>query len=276
MSKKNVSGNKDSKAVGKVLLTFVGAVLAVAYLMIVYRFYSHADTLLVTRSFLLIAAKAGAVGAACAIILAAAIKLRKNVVTVGRFKISGVAAAVFFTLFAFCNWFVAGYYLSGIQLLCVIIPAAAVLLMIYYCYQREFFVISLVSGIDIMLLWFLKSTNFGGIAAAAGWASAGAYVSSFWMPYQISGIVAGLAATAACFAAAMKSKKKNGEIKLGGMTLVLFPNKANYKTIFISCGVLAAALTAALIAGATGAYFAMMAAIAYLFIMAVYFTVKMM
>ena len=275
MSKKRVSAKKEKEkeSYGKVITVFILAIAAVAYLMIIYKLYSRADTLVGTYNFLIIMTWVGVAGTVFGIVWAAVSNMRKE--KAGRSRINGVFIAVIFALIGICDWLMSVYYLDAIQVLWVVVPAIAVLYLIYCCYQQEFFIIALLSGISIFLLWFLSKTDFTGIAARLGWI-VGTQGNSFWLPYQVTAFIVGYAVIIVCFVFTKIAGKQKGGLNFGDKSIGFLTPKAEYTTLFISYAVMAAVLLAALIGGSVGAYYAMIAAIAYLFIMAVYHTVKMM
>ena len=65
-------------------------------------------------------------------------------------------------------------------------------------------------------------------------------------------------------------------LTLGGRKFQLFPRNTSYGMIYLTCAVIAAAVAAALLLGTAAAYYLIFALVAWLFIMAVYYTVKLM
>lgn len=70
-------------------------------------------------------------------------------------------------------------------------------------------------------------------------------------------------------------RKNGGNLRLGARTINIIPNKGRYRYMFIACGALAAALTVSVILGRSAAWYAMVAMFCYLFVVAVYYTVKL-
>ena len=50
---------------------------------------------------------------------------------------------------------------AGVSFLCGLVPAAAVMALVYYLYQREFFVITVLSAIGIVGLWLIRRAAGG-------------------------------------------------------------------------------------------------------------------
>ena len=70
-------------------------------------------------------------------------------------------------------------------------------------------------------------------------------------------------------------RKKGGVITVGNKTFGLMPRKGRYSFLFIACAALAVSLAAAILFGRSAALYAMIAMFCYLFIAAVYYTVKL-
>ena len=71
-----------------------------------------------------------------------------------------------------------------------------------------------------------------------------------------------------------KLQTSGGILKLGGKELRLFPKNANYAMLYVTCIVVAAVLVAALLLGSLPVLYGVM--VAWLLIMAVYYTVRLM
>ena len=75
---------------------------------------------------------------------------------------------------------------------------------------------------------------------------------------------------------ARRLQQAEGMLKRGEKRIRVLGHGANYALFYVSCAVVAAALAAALILGAAAAYYLMFALVAWIFVLAVYFTVKLM
>ncbi len=149
---------------------------------------------------------------------------------------------------------------QGIKLFYVILPAIAVYYLIYHSYPREFFVVALDCGAAAVLLWVVRialdTTNYH----KAAW---------------------GCAAVAVALAAlqivlALRVRKTGCKGLVDGRMTELFTAPHAYQ-MMIGTGVLMAALvTTGAVMGAQVAYYLVFAAFAYLFVSAVYYTVKML
>ena len=143
----------------------------------------------------------------------------------------------------------------GVQMLFLLVPAWAGLALVYYLYQREFFLAAAASGLSILGLWFVRYR--GGVLSLE------------------SGLVlAGLLVILVC---ALWLKKSGGVVRReGGQEVRLLPRNASYWPALISCGVGLAAVVVSLVLGASVAYYLIFAMIAWLFGLLVYYTVKLM
>lgn len=147
---------------------------------------------------------------------------------------------------------------AGVQLLCGLAPVAAVLALVFYLYQHEFFAVTVLSALGILGLWIVRRAG-GGYQVVI-------------YAYTAAAVVVVAAAALVCRA----MQKSGGVLKAGGKELRLFHHNASYGMIYLTCAIVAAALAAALALGSAAAYYLIFALVAWLFIMAVYYTVKLM
>lgn len=147
---------------------------------------------------------------------------------------------------------------TGIQLLCRLVLAVTVMALIFYLYQREFFCSTVAAGAGILGLWVLRRAN-------------GAH------PVVVYGYLAALAVLLVLGVVLCRMLQSSGGVwkrKSGGVRV--FSKNAGYWMIYLTCGLTAAAVIAGLLAGAAAAYYLMFALVAWIFAMAVYYTVKLM
>ena len=147
------------------------------------------------------------------------------------------------------------YYLfdTGANLLVYLPPAAAVLILIWFLYQRAFFVGAVITGCGAALLWLRRMSET---------------VSTRKLILFIVGFV--LLALAAL--AAWRLSKTGG--KAGSLRLM--PADSPYGIIYLTCAVTAAAMLLGLLLGPTASFYLVLVLVAWLFVQAVYFTVKLM
>ena len=138
----------------------------------------------------------------------------------------------------------------------VVVPALGVLMMVYYLYQREFFASVLVGALGLLGLWMFRSFGTG----------------TMYYGCLILALVVALVGVVL----AGKAKAKNGVITLGGREYQLFQPESAYLAFFLTVVITAVLLLAPLALGTAMAYYGIWAMAAWLFILAVYFTSKLM
>lgn len=142
---------------------------------------------------------------------------------------------------------------TGVSILYVAVPVVAVLAMVYYLYQREFFGSAILCALGIL-----------GVRLCAQAHSVKVY-----------GYMVVLAVILVAVALASRAMQKNeGVLKLGGKSYDLLPKSANYAFPYVTCAVVALVVIAALAMGAHVVLYGVL--VAWLLILAVYYTVKLM
>lgn len=165
--------------------------------------------------------------------------------------------ALFFLALAVYSAVIWQFNPSGVGLLVYINPVIAVLALIYYLYQKEFFTVALSCAIGII----------GIFVRFQGGNNTRTYVLMGLLTLVLV-IIAVIAATA---------QKSNGTIKTKRKTIELFPANANYALLYITYALIAAVLVAALLFGTVvGAMIFYAVPVAWVLAMAVYYTVKLM
>lgn len=150
------------------------------------------------------------------------------------------------------------FYSTGVQFLCGAVPAAAVLALVYYLYQREFFAVTVLSALGLLGLWLFRRVG-------------GAHQPLLYAYLVVLAVIL-VAAVLLCRSASAHG----GSLTLGGKKLQLFAHNTSYGMVYLTCAVVAVAVAAALVLGTGAAYYLIFALVAWLFIMAVYYTVKLM
>lgn len=147
---------------------------------------------------------------------------------------------------------------TGIQFLCRAVLGVTVMALIYYLYQREFFASSVVTAAGILGLWVLRRAEGGHTLLVYGYMAVAAVL------------------VVAVVGVSRMAQTHGGLMNFRGKELRIFPKSAGYGMIYLTCGIVAAVLIAALVAGTAVAYYLMFALVAWIFVMAVYYTVKLM
>ncbi len=197
------------------------------------------------------------------IILAALVALwhvgakKKNPET-GIFRI---VLAAFFAALAVCALLFLRLGEVSVPVLLVVVPSLAGIMMIYYLYQKEFFIISLVCGMGILGLWMFRAS------------------SSQHQKLFFAYVAVVLCVLAAIVALSYLSGKGNGRVKLGSRSLEYLGPMTNRNVVYIACALVAVTLLLAMVMGAFGAviaYYSILVLVIWVFVMAVYFTSKLM
>lgn len=154
----------------------------------------------------------------------------------------------------FAAWFLSG---AGVRLMYIAVPVVIVLVLIYYLYQHEFFLVACQSALALLGVW-VCSRGLGGRYAALTYV----YV-----------VVAALLIGGGAWLC-RKAQENGGRMELRGGKLRLFARDANYSILYAG----AAILVLVLILSAVGISSVILysVTVAWLLIMAVYYTVKLM
>lgn len=146
--------------------------------------------------------------------------------------------------------------LGVIHWLTILVPVAAVLALVYYLFQRDFFCITLISAGGILSLQLYRRMFLS-------------------HPFRLHcGFVLAFLLLAAAIVVLILLQRGKRPFPLGIDKLV--PTEANFPLLYITCALNAVLLALALILGGVAAYYLLFVLVGWLFIMAVYYTVKLM
>ena len=155
-------------------------------------------------------------------------------------------------------WVVAlfGYHLfdAGMNVVVALPAAGAVLIVIFFLYQRPFFYNAMLAGGGLGALWMYRQ---------------------IYMEHPTTTRLcfgAGLVVLAAAAVLSFLLRQNDG--KLGSIQVL--PAGSNYIITWVTCAVTAAAMILTLVMGMTAAYYLLFVLAGWLFIQAVFFTVKLM
>ncbi len=151
------------------------------------------------------------------------------------------------------------FYIHAITILCFLYPAAAVLYLIYLIYQSEFFALSIdcvicAFGFYILSKLLSSPLTYIGVLIIVGFA-------------LINAVLLVLTAYAG---------KNGGKLALGKREIKFLAFKTSSKILFCTAALMLAGLVLSVILGAMTAYVFLFITLIYLFIMAVYYTIKLM
>lgn len=243
---------QEDIALQRGLLWVAGAVVLEALLVLVNRFYINfrltdagVEIYLALGKWLHIASYATL--AAAVLVLAWAVWLLTQSKSYGRQLVVSIALAAV----TVCLHVSVKYQERGMSMLFWLVAAWAVLALVYYIYQREFFLGASACGMSVLGLWFAR---FGAAARLE--------------------VVAILIAVAVVGAAALWLKKNDGAVPTPKPVQFL-PKGSSYSVLLATCLASLAATAAGLLA-ASLAYYLIFVMAAWLFALFVYYTVKLM
>lgn len=248
----------EDRAFNRMLLWLAGTVLTEVVLLLVNRYYVHArveelEHLATIHAILGFAPIVGVVLFAGFLYWGLQQKKKGDADRDGIIQIILAAA---FLVMGFGAYGMRLYGASAAPLILGIVPGLGVLMLVFYLYQKEFFGCAFVGGLGILGLWVFRTTGAGSHYY-------------LYLALALVIIVAGLAL-------ALKLKKANGELTIRGKRVSLLQPGAAYPTYYITAAVTVVLLLAPLALGAAVAYYSIWVMAAWLFILAVYFTSKLM
>ena len=245
---------QEDVVLNKVLWWIVGAVVLEFLLLLLNRFYSYytPDGIALAQALRTVFTVLGIVLPLCFLALLAWYRSARR--SGKGTRLSGALTLIALAL-AVCAVVIAVFRASGIQFLYIAVPAVAVLALIYYLYQHEFFLIAVLSALGILAVHLVPRAGLSALIA-----------------YGYAVALAVILAAALLFS--RKLQTSGGILNLGGKELRLFPKNANYAMLYVTCIVVAAVLVAALLLGSLPVLYGVM--VAWLLIMAVYYTVRLM
>lgn len=245
---------QEDAALNRALVWVGAAIVLEMLLMFVKRYYidyslstEEVERMLMIHdglSMLRLVFAAAAVG--CAAWLALCLKK-------GEQRILPVALTAGFGALAICSHVSVAFGASGMRMLFLLVPAWAALALVYYLYQKDFFLSACAVGMSVLGLWFVR---FGG-------------------GFRVEAVVVA-AAIAVVLAVALWLKKQGGVVEFAGSSVRVLSKNASYPVMLVSCGASLAVVAAALVMGVTVAYYLLFLMVAWLFGLLVYYTVKMM
>lgn len=144
---------------------------------------------------------------------------------------------------------------SGVKFLYVAVPAVAVLALIYYLYQREFFFSAVLSALGLLGIKMLPRIK-GASLLGYGYAVVLAVI---------------LIAAVVLFYILQKNE---GKLTIKDKLVGILPKSANYALLYVTCVVVAAVAVAAVVVGSLALLYGVL--VAWLLILAVYHTVRLM
>lgn len=146
--------------------------------------------------------------------------------------------------------------LAAVRWLTIFVPVIAILAMVFYLFQRDFFCISVISACGIVSLQLYRKLFLN-------------HPTMIRCGYVLAFL---LLAAAIVVLVLIQRGKRPMPLKLDR----LIPQDASYILLYITCALNAALLALTLILGSAAAYYFLFVLMAWLFISAVYYIVKLM
>ena len=256
MAKKSVSQkkalrqNQENAALQRILNVFLAGLAAECYLFLVYRGYvaGTVSSMLVWHDVLKVSIW---VGLAIMVGGAVAAYVKRNAPKQRNISILTSLAGL---LVALTGWTSVKFFDTGLAALCVVVPVATVLGLIFFLYQRECFVNTTLVALSLFAVWVC-----------------GRGMDSSWKTIVfICAILAAVGLLAVLFVAGVL---KRNEGKLFGLQ-ILSPN-CDYRIVYGVCGLCAAAVLAAAFLPNL-AFYLTWGLVILLFAELAYYTTKMM
>ena len=224
--------------------------LAELYLLLIHKCYIYGtlDQVLAWYGYLKISLWLGLAAAVLGGVLAYVCRKTRGWKRAGAWMLLELGAFV-----AVTGWLVSRYYASPITLLAVAVPAAALMAILWYLYDRECAWALIVLGLDLAVLWICRK----GIGSA------------YWHGKVLAGAIAFLvclAVLALLVAKMARSRGMLGKLRLLGEDFDALP-------LYAACGVSAVTTVLALVSSAA-AYYCIYIVAVLLFALAVYYAIR--
>lgn len=258
MAAKNVPQKKEDYITNKVLAVFSICLTGVLVLMALRRLIDFGTTFLLGMTVLRVLIGLSAVGAAGGVLMMLREKKRDvdntyRILTGCNVLVVCVAALVMLAL-------IHRYGVPIFKVFYVLLPVLAVYYLIYHSYQPEFCVISANCGVAIALLLIVRRAQISANVQYLAWVAAAVCI--------VLGAVQ--------IALTMQVKKNGGKLKLGKTKRSFVFSHNAYRMLMVTPVVMAALVLVGAALGVNVALYALFAVAGYLFVTAVYYTVKMM
>lgn len=258
--KKAALSKQEDIALTRAMLWFAAAMVLEFLLLLVNKYYigftTDAASIALAQVLHVVIRVVAVLGLAFGV--AAAIWCRRASVKSGELAFGPMLLSVSAFALGISGVLIVALYAAAVDLLCVVVPALAVLALVYYLYQKEFFLSALCSGVGLLGLWLVRRGS--------------ARMDLVITLYAVVGIV--LLAVALVLTLCLK--KNGGVLTVKGKARALFSKQTNYLPVILSCVFGLLALVACLVLGNTAAFYLLFGLLAWLLVLLVYYTVKLM
>ena len=253
MSKKNMNHKRQEQegaALKQIFNTFLIGLAAECYLFIVYRGYiaGSVGSLLAWDKILHVLMWLGAAafvgGSGLALVKRSDAKLRTG----------GIYAALAGIFFAVSSWVMTTFFNNGVMTMCTVVPVLTVLMLIYFLYQRECFVSTILLSGTLFTVWVCSRGLDGQ-----------------WNTFVSIGAGVVVAMLAVFALLLLVIRKNGGKIK----SMQFLPADCDYRVIYLVTAVCAALILLALLIPGIS-YYLIWAAVVALFGELTFYTTKLM
>lgn len=253
---------REEYVTNKILAVFVLAFVLILGLLMIYNGYRSFETMLMTQRIVYGISIAGVVAAISGIVWESRSIKAGSVLAYRIFRGANLSLVGLFV--AFCTFISAYYFVDGVRAMYVFVPVAAALALIYMIYSTEFFAVAAATTLGGLLMWLLSRAYLVAFAPERLFSSK---LSIGAMVYCLLLLVAMILL--------VPIRKNGGEYSLGKKKIRIFSKTASYILIALSFALTAVCLLLALVFGSSVAYYLIFVLFGYLFVLAVYYTVKL-
>ncbi len=243
----------------KVLMVFTLCLFGIFGLIFLYRLISHGNTYGLGHMVVQVVLWIG--GALLLVGVLKTLREHQQHTDVQYMMLRGRNVSIVAAVVVACMLVIQRFGPTSIKLFYIILPALAIYYLIYHSYLREFFIISLDCGVAAILLSFarraLSSANYEYVA-------------------YVCAVVALVIALVQWYVLRKIQHGKQMEGLVDGKRAQLFASAHAYQMMYLSAALLVLFVALGALVGAQVAYYLLFAVFGYLFITAVYYTVKMM
>ena len=241
----------------RILLVLVIALLAVLSLLLLDKLIAEAGTAIITIFALQILGALSVLGVGFGIYRFIVEKKKK--LDVSHRWIRGSTLIIFFGILSFCSFLIVSINpITAIRILYVCVPGFAILYLIFMIFSRDFFIISVLCLFSALLFWCNWKLLENGQTNLAILLSA----------------IAGLMIILLIFAL-QQAKKCDGKLKLGSLQIHVTLDRSGYSLVFFTMALIALLVLLTFLFSPQLIQYFGFGLLGYLFLLAVYYTVKL-
>lgn len=251
---------QEDTALNHALLWFAAAVVLEFLLLLVNKYYVN---FLSTKEAIALAQALGPVLKVISVVAVAAsvfggVWCWKRVKTTGTLPFLPMLVSVTVLVIGVGAALVVAFRGAAVELLYVLVPAGAVLALVYYLYQKEFFLSACAVGVGLLGLWLVRKNNGNHNLMVAVY------------------VIAAAAVLLGAMLLLLRLQKGNGVLSVKEKQYRVLPKRSNFLMMILSVQFSLLTMIAGLLLGGTAAFYLLFVLMAWLFVLLVYYTVKLM